>query len=384
MSQTEITERILIVDDIPTNLRLLSQILQDRGFDVRAVTNGARAIASIEADPPDLVLLDIRMPGMDGYEVCRRMKENIHSKDIPVLFISSLDDIDDKMQAFSAGGVDYITKPFQIEEVVARVETHLSLRRLQTNLEEANQRMQRELTLAGQVQSSMMIRQLPEIPGWQLAVKLIPAKLTCGDFFDVFTLADGRLGILIADVVDKGVGAALYMAMCFSLLRTYLQEFPDNPTHIFESANRRMLEDIDTDQFLTAFLGILNPANGEMIYANAGHNPPLLFRNQNPNSHELLNRTGTVLGILDDQRWDQAKVIMRPGDAVVFYTDGIPDAENSLHNFYGMERFTRIVKKNSDRPAQEIRDSIISDLHNFVQGAEQSDDIALIILTHLQ
>ncbi len=185
----------LLVDDSPANLRLLSQILGEHGYGVRAVTSGPRALASVDLTPPDLILLDIRMPEMDGFEVCQQLKANPKTADIPILFISALDDIQDKMRAFSAGGVDYITKPFQLEEVIARVETHLALRRLQRNLQDANQRMERELALAAQVQASFMQRILPEVPGWQLAVTLIPARTTSGDFYDVVLLPTGGLAI---------------------------------------------------------------------------------------------------------------------------------------------------------------------------------------------
>ena len=127
-------ENILLVDDTPDNLRLLSQILSERQYRVRAVTSGERALESVQLVPPDLILLDIRMPGMDGFEVCRALKENQKTQNIPVIFISALDDVADKVQAFAVGGVDYITKPFQYEEVVARATTHIALRQMQKEL----------------------------------------------------------------------------------------------------------------------------------------------------------------------------------------------------------------------------------------------------------
>lgn len=144
---TDATPRgdILIVDDTPTNLRLLSQILAERGYKVRAVLDGAHALAAAQAAPPDLVLLDIRMPRMDGYEVCRRLKADARTKDIPVLFISALGETEDKVKAFALGGVDYITKPFQAAEVLARVETHLALRNLYRQLQAANAELSRRL-----------------------------------------------------------------------------------------------------------------------------------------------------------------------------------------------------------------------------------------------
>jgi len=126
---------ILIVDDTPANLRLLSNMLTEQGYKVRSVINGQMALTAAQASPPDLILLDIRMPEMDGYEVCERLKADEVTHDIPIIFISALDATQDKVKAFTVGGVDYIAKPFQLEEVLARVETHLTLRKLQRSLQ---------------------------------------------------------------------------------------------------------------------------------------------------------------------------------------------------------------------------------------------------------
>jgi sigma-B regulation protein RsbU (phosphoserine phosphatase) len=321
---------------------------------------------------------------MDGYQVCQSLKELPQARDIPILFISALDEVEEKMKAFGAGGVDYITKPFQLEEVVARVETHLSLRRLQQSLQEANRRMQRELVLAAQVQASMMRSRLPLLPGWQLAVKLIPAKLTCGDFYDVLYLPGGKTAILIADVVDKGVGAALFMSMSFTLLRTFIQEHPENPEQVFLAVNRRILEDIQTDQFVTAFLGVLDPQTGELIYSNAGHNPPVLFRAANEEAIEFLRRSGPALGVLEELTWEQRRLRLAPGDVLIFYTDGVTDAENESHDFYGLERLLKAVRENMRLPAEALQEALLIDLHAFTQEASQLDDIALMILSREQ
>ncbi|MGB8702327.1 MAG: response regulator [Thermosynechococcaceae cyanobacterium] len=133
---------LLIVDDTPDNLRLLSSTLTERGYKVRSVINGAMALMGAQAAPPDLIMLDIKMPDMDGYEVCQRLKENPQTREIPVIFISALDEVFDKVKAFTSGGVDYIQKPFQIEEVLARIENQLTIRRLQVQLLARNRQLQ--------------------------------------------------------------------------------------------------------------------------------------------------------------------------------------------------------------------------------------------------
>lgn len=136
---------ILIVDDVPENLRLLSQMLANRGHETQTVTSGAEALAVVQATPPDLILLDIMMPEMNGYEVCERLKADERTRDIPIVFISALGSVKDKINAFAIGGVDYVTKPFHFREVCARVETHLVLRGLQKQLQAANRELERQL-----------------------------------------------------------------------------------------------------------------------------------------------------------------------------------------------------------------------------------------------
>ncbi len=371
---------ILIVDDTPANLRLLSQMLTLRGHSVRAVTSGSRALSSAQMSVPDLILLDIKMPEMNGYDVCQRLKADPQTRDVPVIFISALDELQDKVHAFAVGGVDYITKPFQVEEVVARVETHLALRRLQEQLENANRKMARELALAGKVQASFLPSKLPEVPGWQLAVTLKPARETSGDFYDVSLMADGKLGLLVADVVDKGVGAALYMSLTWALLRAYAQEHPEQPDLVLSSVNRRILADTSSDQFVSVFYGVIEPATGNLVYSNAGHYPPYVLSSRNGGAVRRLSRTGMILGVEKDERWRQEAIPLSPGDVLVLYTDGITDAENAEGAFFGEERLLDTLRANVGRSAAEIQEALLKAVSDFSEGTVQTDDIALVVV----
>src|SRR6476620_7858782 len=165
---------ILVVDDTPANLQVLAGMLKDRGYKVRPVPSGKLALLAAERDPPDLILLDINMPEMNGYEVCEHLKAADKLQGIPVIFISALTEPLDKVKAFAMGGVDYLIKPFQMEELQARVETHLKLRRLQIELEEysrhlelARERLALDLELARGVQRGLLPLRLPEVPGYE-------------------------------------------------------------------------------------------------------------------------------------------------------------------------------------------------------------------------
>ncbi len=373
-------EEILIVDDNPDNLRLLSQLLGDRGYRLRFVTNGEQALASANLAPPDLMLLDIRMPELDGYEVCRRLKANPATRDVAVIFISALDEVGDKVQAFTVGGADYVTKPFQFEEVLARVRTHLSLRHLQRDLQEANRRMERELELASRVQRSFLSRRAPPLPGWQISVSLVPARQTSGDFYDLISLPDGRLGLVIADVADKGMAAALLMAMSSALLRTYLAEHPREPAAVLYAVNQSLLEYNALGLFVTAFLALLDPATGRFVYANAGHNPAIWIKAGQARTSRLLARTGPAIGIREESTWQEIALTLSPCDVLVLYTDGITEADDGKGEMFGMERLSEVIGANAASPAAVIQKSILDRVHAFSRGGPPADDVALVVL----
>lgn len=371
---------ILIVDDTPANLRLLAQMLAEQGYHVRPVPDGSLALAAVQAEPPDLILLDIRMPGMDGYEVCKRLKADPRTSEIPIIFISALEAIQDKVKAFTVGGEDYITKPFQVEEVLARVETHLALRKLQKQLEDANRKMAQELALAGEVQTSFLPQELPHVPGWQLAATLKPARETSGDFYDLIHLPNGCLGIVIADVCDKGAGAALIMALCCTLIRTYAAQFPAQPEIVLSAVNRRILDDTNCDSFITVFFGILNLESGKFVYCNAGHCWPFLISHQSSENIRRLSITGVPLGIEREETWEQSVVQLAPGDVLVLYTDGITEAQNTRRALFGEDRLLEAVTENLGHLAQEIQDTVLAEVQRFSGDTPQSDDIALLVL----
>jgi NarL family two-component system response regulator LiaR len=242
------------------------------------------------------------------------------------------------------------------------------------------QKVGQELALAWEIQASFLPNVLPHVPGWQLAATLEPARETSGDFYDFIPLPNGRLGLLVADVTDKGVGAALVMALSCTLIRTYALEYDTQPDLVLSAVNRRILEDAHTDLFVTIFYGILDPDDGTLTYCNAGHNPPYVLRAQSSDLLPGLIRTGIPVGIFEDTTWQRGTVQLMPGDVLVLYTDGVTDAQNQQGASLGRERLLEIAQANLRRPAQAMLEALIAGVHEFAGNGPQFDDIALVVV----
>src|SRR5947209_11971141 len=268
---------ILVVDDTPANLQVLAGMLKDRGYKVRPVPSGKLALLAAQRDPPDLILLDINMPEMNGYEVCEYLKADDLLKGIPVIFISALTEQLDKVKAFAMGGVDYLTKPFQMEELHARVETHLKLRRLQIELEEysrhlelARARLKLDLELAREVQRGFLPLRLPEVPGYEFFAHYESAYEVGGDYYDFILLPGRRVAVLLGDVAGKGVVAALLMAKLIADARFCMLTEP-GPAAAVTRLNSLMNKFTMTDRFVTLAVTVLDPERHTATLVNAGH-----------------------------------------------------------------------------------------------------------------
>jgi hypothetical protein len=243
-------------------------------------------------------------------------------------------------------------------------------------------RIEQELAVAGRIQASFLPAELPKISGWQLAATLEPARETSGDFYDIIPLPNGCWGILVADVADKGTGAALYMALSRTLIRTYAVEYETQPELALRAANRRILADARAELFVTVFYGILDPMSGTLTYCNAGHNPPYLVEAESSGQALALSRTGLPLGILKDESWEQGTVQIPPGGALVLYTDGVTEAQGPQGELFGTGRLLAAVQSQGAASAQGIQHTVVSAVHAFAGDAPhgQHDDLTLMIL----
>ena len=237
----------------------------------------------------------------------------------------------------------------------------------------------RELKKARLVQESLLPENPPQLPGWGVEVMLKPAHETSGDFYDFLSIPDGKLGLVIADVTDKGTSAALFMALSRSLWRTFAVNHPSEPELTLAETNQRILADTHGGLFITLFYGILDPKSGNFNYCSAGHLPGYLVRAKD-GSLERLERTGVPLGVFGEASWKRESTHFEEGDILVLYTDGITDAQNADEEFYGMERLERFVCKYAGKTAKQVRDALLDELGAWVGEAAQFDDITLMVV----
>lgn len=247
----------------------------------------------------------------------------------------------------------------------------------------AFQKTQQELEFAGRIQTSFLPTTVPKAENWQISAVLDSARQTSGDFYDFIPLDEGLIGIVMADVSDKGTGAALYMALSRTLIRTYAMESGLQPDVALTRANERIRADTESDQFVTLIYGVLDPVKGTLTYANAGHNPGYLLRagsDAGDGQVVSLAKTGIPLGMFEGMEWQQAQVQIQPGDVLLLYTDGVTEAQNAADEEYGDDRLISIGQQNKGRSASEIKEAIINSIDEFVGQAPQFDDITLMVV----
>lgn len=393
---TEQPASILVVDDTAANLQVLAGMLKDRGYKVRPVPSGKLALLAARRDPPDLILLDINMPEMNGYEVCEQLQADVQLRGIPVIFISALTEQLDKVKAFATGGLDYITKPFQMEELHARVETHLKLHRLQIEVEDANLRlekingrMSRDLKAAAKIQETFLPQAIPVVPNANFAWIYKPCDELAGDGLNIIPLGHGQVGLYILDVSGHGVAAALLSVTLSRLLSP-----PSDPSSILirdgaatdrfkitppaevaARLNRLFPFDTATAQFATMVYGILDTANGEFRYAATGHPGPVhLPAGGTP---IVLESQGFPIGMAEDA-YEERSVHLRPGDRLYIYSDGVPEAMNPAGEQFGMSRLRESIGQTRAGSLQSSVTALLAEVTRWQGSETPQDDISIL------
>ena len=368
--------RVLIVDDAKANLDILVEGLKT-DHKLSLALNGEMALQIATRTPPDLVLLDIMMPGMDGYEVCRRLRQMPETAEVPIMFLSSLEEVQNKTRGFEAGANDYLTKPFEMLEVKARVR---SLLKAKAYADAVKEKIAYDLRIAREIQMGILPPDVPAVTegtGLEAHAILHPAQAVGGDLYEVLRMRDGNLVAVMGDVSGKGIPAALFMAVTMTLVRALA---PDSrtPSEILRRVSDALASQNPRNMFVTILCAIYDPRTGRLDYASAGHPPPVLVRAGKAEFLPL--EPDMVAGIMPGLAAPSQSVQLQAGDLLVFYTDGVTEAFNAAGVLYGESQLLAELSGQPGRTAAETTEALLRSVRAHAGGHPQSDDIAVLAL----
>jgi len=381
MKEGDQRKTVLLVDDAPANIQVVTSILKDI-YKIRVATNGAKALALAKDTPlPDLVLLDVMMPQMDGYEVCTRLKADPETQDIPVIFLTGQTEIEDETRGFEVGAVDYIHKPFSPAVVKARVHTHLVLRGIREQLARQLLTIQKELETARQIQMSILPSSIPQIPGLDIAARYIPMTSVAGDFYDFIVVDEKHLGILVADVSGHGMPAALIASMLKIALAAEIAHAAD-PAQVLMGLNQTLCGKFE-HHFITAAYLFVDLQKGTLTYAGAGH-PPLLMWGQSSAGVRDVEENGLFLGKFPWATYSSRELPLNAGDWCLLYTDGIPETADPTGIDFGTDRFKQVLETDESISADQFADRLLDELSRWsARGRfEDLDDDVTVVAIH--
>jgi phosphoserine phosphatase RsbU/P len=380
MTDTVEKKTVLVVDDAPANLQVVRSILKN-DFKIRVATSGAKALDLVRVKPqPDLILLDVMMPEMDGYELCGILKATPEIRDIPVIFLTGKTETDDETKGFEVGAVDYIHKPFSPAVVKARVHTHLLLRESRDQLARQLLDINNELEMAREIQLSILPQRTPKIRGLEIAARYIPMSSVAGDFYDFIIVDEKHVGILVADVSGHGLPAALIASMLQVALAAQSPHAFD-PTRVLAGLNGSLCGKFKR-HFVTAAYVFVDMEKSSMSYAGAGHPPLLLWRASAGCASEVLEN-GLFLGQFPQATYSFVEIALEPGDKAVLYTDGILETMSPSEQEFGVGRSKGFLESNHNLKADIFADLLLDELtlwSEHPKGDGQEDDITLLVI----
>ena len=408
-------ETILVVDDDLDILELLKMNLEPEGYDVQTASDGESAVQSACTDPPDLILLDVMMPHKNGFQVIEELKDIEETKNVPIILVTARGQTEDKVRGLDTGADDYITKPFDLREVTARVEAVLGRTRPIKYInplmqamgegfsEKGLEQLAGHLQAAAAIQKKLLPEQAPSIDGFDIATLLQSSTSVSGDFYDFIPLSETQIGIVLGDVKGSGIPAALLMVMIRTALRLLCHE-EEAPASILKRINDLVVRDTEADLFATMVYGILDTTASTFTYSNGGHCYP--FHWTRDRNITVLKTGGMLIGAFDEATFITGTCHLAPGDIIAFYTDGITEtgtgdstaseANQSISTssesddghedviltdmFYGGDRLAACLSKNASLSASALCEAIVEDLARFSGSTQTHDDRALIVI----
>ena len=368
-------QRIVIIDDNANDLAVTQRLLERRGYDVVSAQSGEEGLRLAHEVIPDAIVVDYRMPVMDGFEATRRVKSDPELKTIPVLMLTGADAAHHVVEGLGAGADDFVIKGSDIEVIVARLRALLRVKAYQDQLRRMNAQIIRDLQIARRVQEALVPQGTFRGPRVEVRSAYIPSEALSGDFYDYFLL-DDSMYLFVADVSGHGLPAAILV----SLLKSYIHTESDPQTSLadFMSRLNDFLFTVSLPtQFATAQLFRVNES-GALEYSNAAHPPFLLYQHARGKT-VAIEDPSNLLGAMPHMAFEDRTLTMSPGDTLFVYTDGLTDRRNEAGEFYSIDRIASLLENSRDADLGAIYDSIYEDVNAFAATEDLRDDIAFVV-----
>ncbi len=380
--QDDKSSTILIVDDVPKNIQVVASFLKPEGYKLAFAQNGKNAIAQAKSQNIDLILLDVMMPEMDGFEVCSHLKESPNTRDIPVVFLTGKVETENIVQGFATGAVDYVTKPFNREELLARVKTHLELKRSREEIQNLYKELDTELLLASGIQKTVM-RELTDVSFLSIAWIFQPYGKVSGDIIDFSTKGEDEQRIFIGDATGHGIPAALITMMVPFMIdgKTEVGTINETVTFINDALVNRHIE----DKFITGIYTKIFP-DGKLLTCNAGHPPLIIIPADGSPPFPFQEEGGLPMGMFTSDLiipYEEKTYYLSPGDKILFYTDGIIEWKNKEKIIFGMSRLQKFLEDNRKLDVKELLNKLMTNVKEYSDGIPCDDDVTIISLQYL-
>lgn len=400
MDPSEKLITVLVVDDSEAIRVLVRAYLQEAGYRVLEAVNGLSGLDICRSQLPDLILLDISMPEMNGFELCALLQEDVRLRTIPVIILTGLDKTDAKTKAFALGAVDYLTKPFSKGEILARIRTHLKISSLTRSLQQTNSELlanQEQLMLgiqaAAELQKNLLPKRIPDCRKLRFASYFSPCQGVGGDIYNIQRLNDEYLALFILDVSGHGFPAAMMTALASQALcqsggivkKNRVRESNEiitPPGVVLQALDREFPID-RFNLYMTVVYLLFNTERNTFRYSCGGHPPPVHLSNEG--TVKLLDAGGPPAGLGGfGGAWLEGEGFLHLGDRIFFYTDGITHHANTKGELYSQERFIDSIQKSRDISLQAAVQNIIGELKQFGSQAAPDDDITLLALERVE
>jgi len=368
--------RTLIADDQPDVLEALRLLLKNQGFQIEAVNSPAAVIDKLKSENYDLLLMDLNYTrdttsGQEGLDLLARIQA-IDST-LPVVAMTAWGSVELAVEAMQHGVRDFVLKPWENSKLLRTLRQEVEKGRRKRN---ELRKQREEFDEARAVGRALLPQNIPEVPGLQIATTSQPVRLLSGDYFDVIELPGNKLGICIADVIGKGVPAALLMSNVQASVRALAEESP-GPRELTSKLNRSVCRNTTPGKFVTFCYFEVDRNALRLRYTNAGHCAPVLIRANG--DVRRLECGGAVLGVFRDWPYEQGEAALQPGDRLLLFTDGITEAATARHEEFGEERLIELASALRDRGAHELKNRILQAIHSFTAGKAQ-DDATLVVI----